>query len=54
MEFSKKTMWSERIGNHLYVYHNGVLIYKSWLTKSGNKTQPSLLFNKYLPNAEII
>ena len=50
MKFSKKTMWSKRVDNHIFIFHNGVPIYKSWLSKKGNKTQPSLLFNKYLPN----
>ncbi len=35
-------MYSERIGNELYVFRNGELVYKRWGKK---KTQPSLLFN---------
>lgn len=41
----KPLMWSERRDNHLYVYHNGVLVYKRWIDKQGKKTQPSLLWN---------
>ncbi len=36
----------ERIGNHLFVYHNGKLVYKRWYKKdSSEKAQPSLLWN---------
>lgn len=39
-------MYSQKIGNHLYIYRNGVLVYKRWLGKDGvSKTQPSLLWN---------
>lgn len=38
-------MWSERIGNELYVYHNGSLVYKRWYKPSGHKAQPSRIFN---------
>lgn len=38
-------MHSETIGHELYVFHNGVLIYKRWTDKNGKKTQPSLLYN---------
>jgi hypothetical protein len=38
-------MVSEKLGNHLYIFHNGVPIYKRWLRKDGvSKAQPSLLF----------
>jgi len=48
-------MWSIREANHLYVFHNGELIYKRWLKKDGvTKTQPSVLFNKYWPNEQIV
>lgn len=39
-------IWKERIGNHLYVYHNGSLVYKRWYSKDGSKAQPSILLNK--------
>lgn len=54
MEFSKKTMWSKRVDNHIFIFHNGQPIYKSWFSKSGKKTQPSLLFNKYWANEWIV
>lgn len=39
-------MWSERVGNELYVYFAGKLIYKRWYKKnSTEKRQPSLLLN---------
>ena len=38
-------MWSKKIGNELYVYHNGKVIYKRWTDKKGKKTQPSILLN---------
>jgi len=47
------TMWAEKIGHELYVFWRGKIIYKSWLTKSGKKTQPSVLFNEKWPNEEI-
>jgi hypothetical protein len=42
---------SKRIGDELYVYHNGELIYKRWYEKGTNeKREPSILFNKgWLP-----
>ena len=41
-----KLMWSETIGNHVYVYWRGELIYK--------KGKPSVLFNKIWPRERII
>lgn len=38
-------MWSETHGHELYVFCNGELVYKRWTSRSGRKTQPSLLFN---------
>ncbi len=38
-------MYSKTIGNHLYVYRDGELVYKRWNGKKGGKTQPSLLWN---------
>lgn len=38
-------MWSEVRDNHVYVYHNGQLIYKKWIDKKGQKIQPSILIN---------
>jgi len=35
-------MWSERKGNEIYVYRNGVLIYKKWV-----KENNSVIFNNY-------
>lgn len=26
-------LWKERIGDELYVFHNGKLIYKRWISK---------------------
>lgn len=37
-------MWSEKHGNELYVFRNGLLIYKKWLS-----TGRSVLLNN-LPN----
>ena len=37
-------MWSERIKDEVYVYRNGILIYKKWL-----KQNNSVVFNN-LPN----
>lgn len=51
MEIGKTPlMWSEKRDNHLYVFRNGILIFKRWLNKAGKKTQSSLLFNKNWPN----
>lgn len=50
MKYKLKNMWNVREKNHLYVFHNGELIYKRWIGKDGHKTQPSLLFNKQWPN----
>ena len=33
-------MWSERIKDEVYVYRNGILIYKKWL-----KQNTSVVFN---------
>lgn len=39
-------MYSERIGNEIYVYHNGKLIYRRWLKKNSNqKAQNSIIIN---------
>jgi hypothetical protein len=39
-------MWAQRIGNELYVYRNGRLVYKRWYTESSTeKRQPSMLAN---------
>ena len=35
-------MYSERIGNEIYVYHNGKLIYKRWLKKQSKDQQLSM------------
>jgi len=41
--------WSERIGNELYIYCNGELIYKRWYD-AANKPKSGILFNKgWLP-----
>lgn len=45
-ELSKKRMRSEKIGNHLFIFWNGKMIYKRWLNKTGEKTQPSILLNE--------
>lgn len=47
-------MWSRTCRHELYVFLNGIPIYKRWTTKSGKKTQPSVLFNKEWPNVEIL
>ncbi len=43
-------MWSVRKGNHLYVYHNGELVYK----KNYIPGRPSVLFNIHWPNVTIL
>lgn len=45
-ELTAKRMWSVKIGNHVFVLHNGQVIYKRWVKKSGEKAQPSVLFGK--------
>jgi len=35
-------MWSKRSSNELYVYRNGVLVYKKWYRPK----QASMLFNR--------
>jgi hypothetical protein len=37
--------WTERIGNEIFLFHNGEIVYKRWL-KPGTteKRQPSFLF----------
>lgn len=47
---TEMTMWSERCGNEVYVFHNGELVYKRWLDDNGQKRQPSLLANKGWPS----
>lgn len=47
-------MWAQQIGHELYVFWRGKVIYKRWTSKSGKKTQPSVLFNEQWPNEEII
>jgi len=46
-------MWSEIKDNHLYVYWRGKVIYKKWIDKKGNKTEPSILINEKFPNERI-
>lgn len=29
-------MWSEKIGNEVYVYFNGQLVYKKWLDQNNS------------------
>lgn len=54
LKMGKPLMWSEKKGNHLFVYHNGKLVYKQWLNKKGKKTEPSLLWNvNGLPHEKI-
>lgn len=48
-----QNMWSVREGNHLYIIHNGEVIYKRWIGNKGKKTQPSILINKSFPNEYI-
>ena len=43
-------MWSTRTKNEVFVWLNGVLIYKKWV----NTDQPSRLFNTDLPDREIV
>lgn len=38
-----KITWSERIGNELYVYYCGTLIYKKWYNPGTNKKSRSIL-----------
>jgi hypothetical protein len=42
----KPLLWSEKVGNHIYVYWRGQLVYKKWIDPKGNKTQSSILINK--------
>jgi len=50
-------MHSKRIGDELYVYHNGVLVYKRWYKPGTNQKieQPSRLFNREIgwPDQEV-
>ena len=41
-----KNMWSKKVDNHLFVFHNGVVIFKRWIGKRGGKTEDSLVFDK--------
>lgn len=51
LQQNKPLMWSEKIGNEVYVYHYGELIYKRWHKKgSTEKSQPSIIINKSWPN----
>ena len=43
-------MWSVRHNNHIFVFHNGQLVYKNYIPK----TSPSILFNRYWPNVQVI
>ena len=47
-------MWCEKVDNHIYIFHNGEVIYKGFIGPRGAKTQPSVLFNKHFPNEQII
>ncbi len=43
-------MWSERHANHLFIFHNGELVYKNY----DNPEHPSILFNYYWPNEWVL
>ena len=43
-----------RVGNHLYVFYKGELIYKRWYDEYNNKLQPSCLFNVKFPISWIV
>jgi hypothetical protein len=45
-DMENKRMWSVKIGNHIYILHNGQVIYKRWVDEKGKRTQPSLIFGK--------
>jgi hypothetical protein len=45
-------MWSERRENEIYVYWNGVLVYKRWLKPNGEKAA-SILLNEIWPNVRL-
>jgi len=47
-------MWAETHGNETYIFHNGKVIYKRWVSKSGKKTQPSVIFNEEWPNEQVL
>ena len=48
-------MWAKRVGDELYIFRAGKVIYKKWFTKNGKKKQPSVLFNENgWPNEDII
>jgi hypothetical protein len=50
----EKLMWTKRIGNELYIYWRGKVIYKRWIGKNGQKTQPSIIFNEKWPNEQVV
>ncbi len=37
---------TKREHNHFYLFYKGKLIYKRWLDKKGNKTEPSIIIDK--------
>ncbi len=39
-------MHSKRIGNELYVYRNGELVYKRWYKRGSSAKKSSILLNK--------
>jgi hypothetical protein len=39
-------MWSKKVGNEIYVYRNGKLVYKKWLDDNGKKLR-SVVFDKF-------
>ena len=45
---NKPLMWSERHGNHMFVYWRGKIIYKNYDSK-----ESSVLFNDYWPNERV-
>jgi hypothetical protein len=47
-------IWTEKKANHVFIYHNGTLIYKRWIDANGRKTEASMIFNIYWPNEKVI
>lgn len=50
MKLDKPLLWSERIGNELYVYFRGKLIYKRWYKSKSTDKKSSILINEKWPN----
>lgn len=46
-------MWSVRYKNHIYILHNGELVYKNYDRQADGYKPQSILYNKHWPSVTI-